>query len=346
MTAGFDFIVVKDPHFMFGFRNSIRKYGWERKIDSKINQIIEYAKVNNIKNIFFTGDVFEKSKKKDWSFNQLQQNKERLQKFKNAGLEIYSNMGNHDYFDGHEDINGTVFGEMVDLGLINYAKDGIIEGFQIDNEDPWFVHLYGIDHHQSIDLVLDKLGYLNAQVQSSKELSKKGEIDPNVNILLMHSNITDENTRITDFTYNQLSGFNFDIIACGHWHLQPKGGPIQEVQGTHFLNPWNLTRVMRDYHVKLDEHKPSFIHGNIVRVGDEFQYDFKEIILEVESFSEAFNTDVINLLQELGKDGFEFFNEIDLEQDDDLNNDEALLEAIAKSYDITEDSIKIAKELL
>ncbi len=120
MQNSFNFLLIKDPHFMFGFRNNIRKHGWEHDIDSKINQIISYAETNSIKYIFFTGDVFEKSKKKDWSLNQLQQNKKRLKRFKKAGIEIYSNAGNHDFFDGRESIEGTAFGEMVDLGLINY----------------------------------------------------------------------------------------------------------------------------------------------------------------------------------------------------------------------------------
>jgi len=337
MVNSFNFIMIKDPHFMFGFRNAVRKHGWERAIDHKINQIISYALENKIENIFFTGDVFEKSKKKDWSFNQFQANKERLEKFKNAGLNIYSNAGNHDYFMGHEDIKGTVFGEMQELGLINYVgtrtpSTDFLIGPEYKNEN--YVELYGIDHHQSIDKVLD-------------ELDRKSQFNSGAfKILLMHSNITDEQTRLTDFTYDQLSKYNFDVICCGHWHLAPKGGAIQTINGTTFLNPWNLTRVMRDYHVKLDEHKPSFIHGNIVKVGEEFTSGFKEIQLDVQPFSEAFNTDVINMLQEMGKEGFKFFEEIELDQEEDLNDDAELLRSIAEHYNISENSIKIAKELL
>jgi UDP-2,3-diacylglucosamine pyrophosphatase LpxH len=321
---------------MFGFRNNIRRYGWERAIDSKIDQIIEYALNNNITRIFFTGDVFEKSKKKDWSFNQLQQNKARLLKFKLAGLTIYSNMGNHDYFDGHEHIKGTVFGEMAELNLLNYIgtdTDPIFFEFKGKKHK---VALYGIDHHQNIDKILDKLEHIKNTV-----FLKETAV-----ILLMHSNITDSQTRLTDFTYDQLSNYPIDIINCGHWHLAPEGGAVQKVNGTYFLNPWNLTRVMRDYHVKLDEHIPSFIHVSIVPVGDDFDYNIKEIPLDTLPFSEAFNTEVINLLQELGKDGFNFFKEIDLEQEEDINDDGALLETIAKTHEISENSIKIAKELL
>jgi hypothetical protein len=322
---------------MFGFRNNIRKHGWEKAIDHKISQIINYATENKISRVIFTGDVFEKSKKKDWSFNQLQQNKARLMRFKLAGIEVYSNLGNHDYFDGHEDIKGTVFGEMVELKLINYMGTNSDPHIFEFKGLPHKVILYGIDHHQSIDKILDKL----------EDLKHTVFLRETAVVLTMHSNITDQQTRLTDFMYNQLAEYSFiDIINCGHWHLMPEGGSIQKVNKTHFLNPWNLTRVMRDYHTKLDEHKPSFIHASIIPVGDYFDFNFKEIQLETQPFSEAFNSDIINMLQELGKDGFKFFEEIDLEQDEDINDDSSLLESIAEHYNIQKESIKIAKELL
>jgi UDP-2,3-diacylglucosamine pyrophosphatase LpxH len=328
--------MVKDPHFMFGFRNNIRKHGWEKHIDSKIDQIINYAVENKIKRVIFTGDVFEKSKKADWSFNQHQQNKERLKRFKNAGIEIFSNLGNHDQFNGQETIKGTVFGEMVELNLINYLgtdKEPYVFNFSNLSHK---VLLYGIDHHQSIDKIIDKLEQLK-ETPFSKTTSV---------VLTMHSNITDQQTRLTDFTYEQLANYPIDIINCGHWHLKPEGGSIQEVNNTHFLNPWNLTRVVRDYYAKLDEHKPSFIHVSIIPVGDSFDYNFKEIFLDIAPFSETFNIDIINMLQEMGKEGFKFFDEISLEQEDDINDDANLIEILAKQYSISNNSIKIAKELL
>jgi hypothetical protein len=88
------------------------------------------------------------------------------------------------------------------------------------------------------------------------------------------------------------------------------------------------------------------IHGSVVFVGDEPQFKFQEIFLNVRPFSEAFNIDVINMLQEMGKKRFEFFDEIDLDQEEDMNDDERLLKNLAESYSISDDSIKIAKELL
>jgi len=196
------------------------------------------------------------------------------------------------------------------------------------------IDLYGIDNHQSIEKVLDEF----ARISSKK--------NPGVKIVLTHSNITDSNTRLTDFTYNQLSKFDIDVIGCGHWHLSPTNGAIQSLNNTWFLNPWNLTRVARDYQVRLDEHRPEFIHASIIMVGNEPSLEFKEVFLNVGKYSEVFRIDVIDLLHELGKTGFDFFKDIKLETDSDLNNDDMLLETIAKSHEINQNSIKIAKELL
>jgi len=332
MNNAFEYLLIKDPHFMFGFRNNIRRSGWEKAIHDKITQIITYALEHNIKNIVFTGDVFEKSYKKDWSFSQLQQNRTALERFKKSDLTVYSNMGNHDYFSGHESIEGTAFGEMRDLGLINYIGSGMPPViFDIHDKK---IGLFGIDYHQNKDIIFDELTRVSQY--------------PNVDykICTTHSNITDKNVMLTDFTYEQLSVFNIDIINCGHWHLAPTGGSVQCLNNTHFLNPWNLTRVMREYHVKLDEHKPAFIHTTITLNNNQFETSCNEIELKVLPFSEAFNSDVIDLLQELGKDGFKFFEEVTLDQDEDLNKDESLLISLAKSYDISERSIKLAKELL
>jgi len=328
----FNFLLLKDPHFMFGFKNNIRKKGWEKAIDSKIDQIISYCITHKITTVIITGDLFEKSNEKNWSFKQFQQNKKRLLAFKDAGLTVFSIMGNHDYFDGHETIENTVFGQMVELDLLNYIDNNNPHIFQKDNV---YVELCGIDYHNDKDLIQHKVEMISSR-------PKKG-----VRLLIMHSNVTDSFQHLTDFTYEHLSQFEVDIIGCGHWHLSPPNGSIQYLNGTHFLNPWNLTRVTREYHTKLNEHIPSFIHTQI---------DFndmtnpiitnKEIVLEVLPFSEAFNIDVINLLQELGKTEFSFFEDIDLDDTEDLNDDDILIDLLASSNNISKPAVKRAKELL
>ena len=336
MSNSFNYVFIKDMHLQFGFQVGIRKRGWEKDVDNKLRQIIDYMRANNIKYLFTAGDIFDKSLRKQWSFSQFQANKKRLQWFEDAGISIYSNLGNHDYFEGHEVLEGTVFSEMVDLNLITYIGSEM-EPIQFPVGKKGKILLFGIDYHQSETKILNELKDIDdypKEQQSSK-------------ICLMHSNITSDNTRLTDFTYKQLSVNNIDVLCCGHYHLVPAGGAIQEINGTHFLNPWNLTRVSRDYHTKLDEHRPEFIHGTVTFNDDTDPiYEFKEIFLDVKKFSEAFNIDIINMLQDLGKNRFEFFDNVELKLDEDASDDEKLIHTIAEAHGITENSINIAKELL
>jgi len=334
MTDSFEYIFVKDMHLMFKFRNNIRKHGWEKDIDYKLKQIIDYMVVNNIKYLFTAGDIFEKTK--DWSFKQFQANMDRLKLFKKAGITLFSNLGNHDMTNGRESVEDTVFQAAVELGLVTHVGSDMAPYKFLTQKDKE-VLLFGIDYHQSLTRVLDELDVVSNYKRQTESASVK--------LLLIHSNITDKNIQLTDFSYEQLSQFDIDIINCGHYHLVPEGGAIQEVGGTHFLNPWNLTRVSRDYAVKLDEHRPEFIHARINFVPDPV-FDFQEIFLETKKFSEAFNIDLINMLQELGKSEFDFFKNIELEQDEDMNSDEKLLETLAEAHKITKESIQIAKELL
>ncbi len=328
MNNSFEFILVKDPHFQYAFRNNIRLSGWEKDIDHKINQIISYMTDHSIKNLFFTGDVFDKSKRKDWSFSQFQANMERLRWFKDAGIKIYSNLGNHDLSNGgRESIEDTIFEMAVELGLLNYIGSGMdpikfpVGNIDKDNDGSLGeVLLFGVDYHLSPDKINYELQSINdfpRGLQSSK-------------LVLMHSNITSNNTRLTDFTYEQLSGFDIDMIGCGHYHLVPEGGAIQSLNGTTFLNPFNLSRVARDYLVKMDEHRPEFIHTKITFLpGVKPQEESKEIFLDVKKFSEAFSIETIKL-----------------ELEEDLSDDDKLLENLARINQITEKSIKLAKELL
>ncbi len=338
MNNYFEYVLVKDPHFKFSFKNGIRKPGWERDIDNKLQQIISYMTNNNIKNLFFTGDIFDKSRKKDWSLNQYQANKERLKWFRDAGIIIFSNLGNHDMLDGRESPEGTVFQEMVDLGLLNYIGTGMDPiQFPVGDIGEGEVLLFGVDYHVSTDKVLNEIQQVS-DYPRGKQSSK---------LLLMHSNVTSDTTQLTDFTYGQLSGYDIDVFNLGHYHLVPKGGAVQEFNDTHFLNPWNLTRVTRDYDVKLDSHRPEFIHTRITFLPESKPiYEFKEIFLGVKKFSEAFNIDIINMLQELGKERFKFFERKTLELDEEISDDDKLMQEIATVNNITENSIKIAKELL
>ncbi len=322
-------------HLMYNFRNNVRKPGWEKAIDDKLQQIIDYMNINNITDLFTAGDIFDKTT--DWSFKQFQANIERLRWFKDAGIKIHSNLGNHDMASGREHVDGTVFKAAVDLDLINYIGTGMEPVvFEVGGSE---VLLFGIDYHSDTSKVLLEL----------KEVSEYPRGIQSSKICLTHANITTEKEIVTDLSYNQISNYDIDTLCCGHWHLCPKEGAVLELNKTHFLNPWNLSRVTREYHTKLDEHKPEFIHSTITFDEDGPPvYNFEEVFLEVGKFTESFQVDIINMLQEMGKkkSQFGFFDEIELDSEEDLNDDEILLKTIAESQKISEASVNIAKGLL
>ena len=323
-------IVIKDPHFMFGFRNNIRKAGWENDIDSKIFQVIDYALVNEIKKIQFTGDVSEKSRRRDWSLNQLQQNKKRLQYFKDADLEVISNLGNHDYFDGKEELEGTAFNEYVQSNLLIY--NGTYSEPIISEFNDFDVQEFGIDYHHNKDIILDRFKKIQ-EYPTNKKTYK---------IVTIHSNITNSEEQLTDFTYQELAKFEIDVINCGHYHIQNELGACAKVGETLFINPWNFTRVSRDYNTRTDEHHPEMVHITI----DSNGISSEVIKLQIKPFQEAFDIPSINLMQELGKERFSFFDEIDLDGMDNNLNDSDLIKELAKKAGFSEESAELAKELL
>jgi len=334
----FDFIVIKDPHFMFGFKNRIRKSKWEIDIDDKINQVINYCLTDNIKKIIFTGDVFEKSRKRDWSLNQGIQNKKRLRMFKDAGIEIFSILGNHDYFDGHETIKETFFEDCVESGLITYIGAGNKKVF--NTSDSTSIIFYGIDYSEDKSKIIEQLKSIEADFIPGKEVYK---------IVTLHSNITSDIEKLTDFTYGELAQYNIDLFNCGHYHIQSSLGSIFKTQDTIFCNPWNFTRVARDYDTKMDIHIPEFCVFKIqspIRSSVDFITSYETIQLNVKPFSEAFNIDVINLLQEIGKTEFKFFEEVTLDEDLVEIDDQSLLEKFMQDNSISIEALKIAKEYL
>ena len=141
-------IVIKDPHFSFGFQNRIRK-NYEHDITEKLEFISQYATENGIQKIIFTGDVFDNHYECKWSFRQFKKNKNMLEKyFINRGLELWSIAGNHDFFHGQEIIENTVFGEMVEDGIINYLTEKPLEFYPMT--------VYGVDWSADKNRVIKK----------------------------------------------------------------------------------------------------------------------------------------------------------------------------------------------
>jgi len=302
-------IFIKDPHLAFGFQNRIRK-DYERDVREKLDFVSNYALQNNINNIVFTGDVFDHQHERGWSFKQFKKNKEVLEEyFVNRGLQLWSVAGNHDFFHGEERIEGTVFGEMVQDGIINYLTR---EPLTIDQ-----LTIYGIDWSANKDKVIAKLDEIN---------KKEG-----LKAVVIHMNITDKPTPFTDFTKEFLTQVypNIHVWVLGHYHV---GQAPKMINNKLFIDPWNLVRVARDYDVKMDKLN---INMTVLEVGDKLRaYD---VDIPHRSFREAFIEDFVNMLQVGKKEIFKFFENINIEQViEESASDDQLLDKLVIDAGISE----------
>jgi len=290
---------------MFGFRNNIRVKGWEKDILAKLLFVAEKMTKKNSKTLIITGDLLDKSSSKDWSFNlYLRQMKILKEIFIDKDIEIYSIQGNHDMFNGHETTEDTVFGKLIEDGIINHLKK-----LELEN-----LILYGIDYSSDEERIISKIAKI-----SELELDRSKKVG-----IVLHSNVTPVKERFTDFTYDKLSQYNIDLFICGHYHI---GFEDKVINNTLFINPWNMTRVVRDYSVKLDEHTPEMVILNTETLETE------HIELPFKKFTEAFIPEAVNLLE---TKNFNFFDKIDFEKLKRLSNsetDEDILKKISEELD-------------
>jgi len=302
-------IFIKDPHLAFGFQNRIRK-NYDEDVAAKLDFVSNYAVQNDIENIVFTGDVFDHQHERGWSFKQFKKNKESLEKyFIDRGLKLWSIAGNHDFFHGKEDIAGTVFGEMVEDGIINYLTR---EPLTVDK-----LTIYGVDWSANKEKVITQLEAIN---------KKEG-----LKAVVIHMNVTEKETLFTDFTHEFLATVfnNIHIWTLGHYHI---GHAPRIVNGKLFIDPWNLVRVSRDYDVKMDRFDVNF---TVLELGEKLKaYD---VGVPHKSFREAFIEDFVNMLQMKKKDVFSFFENIDIEKAiEKTESDEQLIDALVKDAGISE----------
>jgi DNA repair exonuclease SbcCD nuclease subunit len=248
-------------------------------------------KDNGIRILIMSGDVFDRSNRSDWSFNKWLKHKSILLNiFVREGIEIYSVQGNHDMFDGKDEINDTVFGEMIEKGIIKHLTAHPLE-FQTA---VGIIKIHGMDYSFTKDKQKRKFQLLN---ENSKDY---------ISLCVSHTNISPNEDHLVDFTYLELSeNFpNIDVHLCGHYHLGYESTILNDVT---FINPWNMTRVIREYQVRMDNHTPEVVLLDL----DRYNSDNIDWVQHVEiphlPFHEAFNEEVISVLKENQK--FKFFED-------------------------------------
>ena len=336
-----EFITMKDPHLSFGFQNRIRE-NYEKHILQKLEYVKGYCTSNNIKNVIFTGDVFDSSTEDKWSFKKYRKNKRVLENFKGTDLKLYSNVGNHDMFHGYEDSDNTIFGEMVhDNILTNITESPIIV-----QEDNSIIKIQGVDYSNEHNVVLDKIRIFDEETYPGIDMFK---------VAVLHSNVTPvEVARVTDFTYGSLAKQfpDIDVFILGHYHVGYDTTVYQRSDGKEvtFINNWNFTRVVRDYEVELDEHSPEFEHVQIQydKIVQKFKFTYDTIKVPFVKYDEAFSAKDIDILKKSKKEIFNFFENINFEdiKVDSKKTDDDLISKIVEENDYDEDAMQCTLEYL
>jgi len=324
------FACIKDPHYKFGFSNSIRR-NYNEDIFNKNKQLIQILKDERVNHLLIPGDVFDESYGNKWRFQAYQINKEILKEFLDNMIQIIAIPGNHDYFDGYEDsarlitvgdekiYQYTVYGDMVNAEIIkdvSYTTEHpkSIHGIIINN-----IYITGVRYRSDLNIVRNELEEINSKVKS---------LGIDKVIVMLHQNVTLKSvSHITEFTYDELSREypNIDVFLLGHYHI---GYEPMKVNNTWFINPYNFTRVNRDYEVRLDEHIPEVA---IIEI-DNDEIKVKQIKLKVKPFKDTFIDEYREFLK-LSKESFKDEN-IDINLDDDILNvsDEEIISIVSKKY--------------
>ena len=326
------FLIIKDPHFAFGFQNRFRK-DYEGDIRAKLEFIKNYCLQNSVDKIIFTGDVFDAQYEKKWSFKQYVKNKKILEEyFVNNGIVLYSVAGNHDFFNGKEEIKGTIYGEMVETGIIHHLSTSPYISKDIE--------IYGIDYSSDIEHIVGRLMEINI---IPKPHNKRRAV-------VLHQNVTIKETPFTDLTYKFLAETfsNIDIFILGHYHVAEfESGVyiVQKPKETIFISPWNLTRVVRDYYVKMDEFDVNAIH---LSIDDNNKLTLTTVPIPHKPFAQAFIPEMINFLHVSKKDQFKFFEQI---KDFDMileenTTDEEILQKLCYQASFSDEAVSMALKYL
>ena len=322
----FNSIVIKDPHFKFGFRVSHR-YSFEQDIEDKLQQIIDYKNEHLIDSLIIPGDIFDESYENKWTFSHYARNIQVLEPFFKEFKNVYTIPGNHDYFNGFESEikrgenniieKTTMYGEFVRQGI--FTDVAFPSAIHVDD-----VVITGVKYSSDLNKVSSQLEKINKLYQGK------------VVIVMLHQNVTPKPVKnITEFSYSGLASKypNINVFCLGHYHI---GYETQKLNNTTFINPWNLTRVTRDYEVKIDKHIPSFTH---LAIDEKLNINYKDVALQVKSFDEAFKPEYKSILELLSKQ-----TNVDLNIDESIINnklsDSDIIQQILDE-NIKEDSRKI-----
>jgi DNA repair exonuclease SbcCD nuclease subunit len=323
-------ISIKDPHLSLGFLNRIR-YDYQRDITGKLDFIRQFIIDKKVNDIILTGDITDSNYDRKWSFRQYVKNKRAFENLKvNNNVEILSCVGNHDMFNGLEDSQDTVFDELVRENIIkNITRYPKVynESVPTSGTKTKQLKIYGVNFSNNMETILNNLKVINNDTFINTEYFK---------IVVMHNNLTPNKERLTELIYSELAKEfpNINMFIAGHYHI---GFPTEKIDNTYFVNNWNLTRVVRDYDVTLDQHTPEF---EFIQFDDNYNLiNIETIKVPCGKYDETFIPNAVNIIKKSKQEIFEFF-QINFEDIINKQSDEEILTQFEYEQDIVELALK------
>jgi len=291
----YKFIVIKDPHFRFGFdKPQGRTDEFENQIDAKIEFLCKYAEDNGVDALVIPGDLTDKKNPSMYSWGQGQKNIDRFRNLSKSFDNVMFSYGNHDLlFSAEENKNQAVLNQAVleiknlnEVSEIPYTPNGVFDS----SDCPIFV---GVNYQKSIELLSEKLKEMNTRLKKIKKDNPGRKV-----VCLVHEHVIPFKEKlkyVNWMTYHDLLEFdNVDIWCFGHLH---KGFETEFVNNKNgdsvsFVNPWSFTRLARDHYVVDSEHKPEMV---VVTINDGTLVSHEKITIPHEHFSRAFITSELNI---------------------------------------------------
>lgn len=293
----FQFIMIKDPHFRFGFDRPIgRSDKFEEHIRAKLKFVMEYAYKRGVKYLMIPGDVTDKKNPSDYSLIRVNTMIEEMQRLKHVFSDgILTIRGNHDIPQNY-DPEQSIYNFLGRFGFITGLADGSmvspVHGLRV----------WSVEFSRSGD-TMQRLADLNGRMYES-----------DYNVVMVHdyfAPLMKDNKFVQYLRYEDLVQFDrVDVFLFGHLHT---GFPVKSYKTAsrtqYYVNPWGFTRLVRDEPSKLEDHIPQLVH---VRVHCEqsggFITSIDQINLPCAPYSEAFVEEEYQMEKEFGSSISEFVN--------------------------------------
>jgi DNA repair exonuclease SbcCD nuclease subunit len=276
--------VIKDPHFRLGFKSPISREQeeFDFSIKSKVKQIATLALKEGVDVIVISGDIFDIKETSRYVVKQLKPIGEQLDILKKATKQkmIITVAGNHDLPHSSRSLKSeSVYDYFQSLGkIVSVHKSEIRFNTKKDT------------------VVFSGLDFTSKLTELYKEMK---EYDNNIlekatRVFLLHEHLLPNKDFNKDrFLGNKMSYKrvlkefkNIDVFVAGHYH---KGYKPYHDSNRWVVNPYNMTRLARDYYVVNGEHIPTV---NLVKV-KKGKIEVEEYPLEVVDFSKAIKSEVL-----------------------------------------------------